>query len=113
MAKQSTWDLFQRNARGTFWGGIELASVFASGGNYAAPFVFIAHIFLLPITLTFGAGIKTIADSWFRKPLEDAELSLLKPIITRLEETEVNDICGSLKNFLSPLCLVSGACYNC
>ena len=112
MAKQSMWDLLQRNVRGTFWGGIDILPFGCVPLLVFALFVFIGKglIFLLLFALTL-AGIKTMADSWFRKPLEDAELQALEPIITQLKEKEVNGICNSVKNVsvssLSPLCLVS------
>jgi len=54
--------LYWRNVKGVFLGGFVDSVRF----SYAAPIIWIAHLALLPLTLTFGAGIKSIVDYFSR-----------------------------------------------
>ena len=66
--------LYSRNASATFFGGY----VSVSDAEYAAPFIWLAHTFLLPLSLTLGAGAKTYLDVSHRKELSDEALANLK-----------------------------------
>lgn len=63
--------LWGRNIRG------DLTSGWVHGGseNYAAPIAWLVRLLFLPLTLTLGAGIKTLIDIFSRKELPQAEMA--------------------------------------
>jgi hypothetical protein len=94
MNKLKKESLFWKNVRGVFFGGYKLADPLAGENNhYLAPFAFLLHTALLPITLTLGAGIKTLVDIATRNtPVSSNQISQTSERIKQLDENEINDL---------------------
>jgi len=85
------FSLYWRNIKGTFFGGFVPAP--SSFGGAGAFFIWLGHIALLPLTLTLGAGLKTIFDCCTRRYTRDERL------LRSVEEsipTMTNDQMGQL-----------------
>ncbi len=89
------WDLLSigwRNIKGTFLGGFVDPMLFF---YFTIP-IWLIHMALLPLTLTIGAGIKTIVDFFTRVPLAptviNAQTTLIKQYDSKMMEELVADI---------------------
>lgn len=97
---QKVKGLFWRNLQGVFFAGYTLSNPSIDNGaahypspNYVSPFIFIIHTVLLPITLTLGAGIKTLIDLATRKkPLSKQDLDNASGIIDTLDDEALGEI---------------------
>lgn len=74
--------LYKGNAKQTFFGGFHMES---SDNPLVDIVVAGLHLTLLPLTLTLGAGGKTLIDIWSRHPLYEEDKSQLKISIEKLK----------------------------
>lgn len=70
MNQKSLVDIYIRNVKGAFFGGFKVPEIYPIG-----ILVPVFHILLLPFTLTFGAGIKSLFDFFLRKEIAETSLS--------------------------------------
>lgn len=71
MGQKSLIDSYKRNAKGVFFGGFTVPNIY--------------HIIFLPLTLTFGAGIKSLIDFFSRKEIPETSLDNAKHQIQDLD----------------------------
>lgn len=69
MKHKSLKDIYKRNFKATFFGGFTVPEIYLIG-----VLVPIIHLVLLPLTLTFGAGIKSLIDFFSRKEIPETSL---------------------------------------
>lgn len=86
MTKINSTKIFAHNAVGTFFGGYR---------KYDDPIIWIVHSVLLPISVTVGAGIKTLIDVKSRHEINDEEL---KQIDQGLENLKGSDFDAFIYN---------------
>lgn len=97
-ASRKKENLFWKNLRGIFYTGYKLSSPVLGRegeetGNYLGPFIFVLHTALLPVTLTVGAGLKTLIDLATRnKPLLDQDIENSTRIIDNSEPDQLEKI---------------------
>jgi len=101
-------EVYRRNAWGVFYNGLIEPWIGASnavhevesGGEaillapalIVTPFFWIAHLILLPFTLTVGAGLKTAYDLFTRKIIPEAEMSSLKAKVRKIDNEEMDSL---------------------
>lgn len=81
MKQKSLTDIYKRNFKDTFFGGFMVPSEYPDG------LAMIFHIVLLPFTLTFGAGIKSLIDFFSRKEIPETSLRDAEHQIKDLDST--------------------------
>jgi hypothetical protein len=95
MTRKSIWDIYNRNAQGVFLGG------FTNIGQwkYLIPVVAILHIAFLPLTLTFGAGLKSLIDYFTRKELPQEKLESLNNKINELDNDNIQPLIDEMAHY--------------
>src|SRR3990167_4459335 len=73
--------LYGRNVKGTFFGGYLEAS-----DNYAAVLFNVFHTLLLPLSLTVGAGAKTVVDIATREPLTVGQVNEMLEQVKNMDD---------------------------
>lgn len=87
--------LYGRNARGVFFGGFKLFA----GTEYLAPLAWLVHLLLLPLTMTFGAFIKTCIDILSRKEIPSESMIQLDKKIDDLDNEHIEPLITKMSNY--------------
>lgn len=80
MNRKSFIDIYKRNVKGLFWGGLKIPDIYPIG-----LLVPLAHLALLPLTVTVVAVGKSSIDYFSRKEIPEASLSDAKSKIQNLD----------------------------
>jgi len=86
-------NLFLRNVKGTFLKG------FVPIDTYLFLLYWIIHLALLPITLTLGAGIKTLIDYNTRKFVSNDIIEERKNKISQMNEKDMSELRSHFANY--------------
>jgi hypothetical protein len=92
MKQKNFIDMYKRNFKGTFFGGF----FDPQGTNFVVPFIWIGHIALLPLTLTFGAGIKTLIDFFTRREIPEETINAVDGAIDALDAESIRPLIESI-----------------
>jgi hypothetical protein len=97
-------NILWKNIRGVFYTGYKISSPSYERSdaendeitgitNYLSPFIFVLHTALLPVTLTVGAGLKTLIDLATRnKPFSDQDIENSSRIIDNSQPDQLDTI---------------------
>lgn len=96
MKKKNFLDIYTRNVKGTFWGGF--SEVFLKIYPVGA-LVPIIHAALLPLTLTFGAAIKSLIDFFSRKEIAEETLNAVNDKIDALDEKSIEPLIREISTY--------------
>ena len=94
--KKNFIDIYKRNVQGTFLGGFNSGWEKIYGIGVIVP---IAHFFLLPLTLTFGAGIKAIIDFFSRKEIPEETLSSVNNQVAALDAEGITPLIDEISKY--------------
>lgn len=89
------FSLWARNAGGVLKGGLVPIYQF----SFVAPFIWIPHLVLLPLTLTLGAGFKTLFDCLTRKFTPEVEVKSRLETISKMSDSEINGLVEIVREY--------------
>ena len=95
MKVKKMFDLYSRNAVGVFWGGLPNPQTW----TYLFFPALIVHLALLPITMTFGAALKTLIDFFTRKELPKEQTSALNDKLSELDGTNIDSLISDIQGY--------------
>lgn len=91
--KISFTSLYRRNAEGVWYDLPSLLNWYPIG-----PLIVFIQVMLLPVTLTIGAGIKSLVDYFTRKPLFTEDYSSTADKLSIMTEDEIENCAEAISN---------------